>query len=1622
MEAHGVPLGTLKQCLQFLQWLHQSAAKQGEVAQSLYNRIQQYYTANYLKIDDVKKGLSPFLSAVSKFYERLCNDPAAGNYNDKSAEQICSALLECTPKFLAAIYFLEYCINNTFGSLGGGGWEKDFPGWEEDRWYFGYPQSGGDLQRYLRSTVDEGKYHNIPGLLPGGFGKNEVQYRTFWYSYYQGYSMAGDLANIVSKGNYNYFRSVFVTSAVADTGTHRENTANALSLVRTFCDIVKNDTSKDGGSLKAALEAGLNKLATKKSICWDDLKKHCTQLRTKLGTLFNTQKRFDFTGQATETKNLNKDELARHTANWLRENLNQVRGKLQNINTDDSVLKMQQNQLGDYFTRNFFPYGFRFRERFHLSDSDVRALLGDLSSVINELKRGTDGDLDRLKDILNGTYRNSCPDAPKEVVAEKKVPVVPPKKPEVPPAKVPDGTPNQGKKSEGAQNQGKKSEGNSPLPEVKSAVPSQPPSNPGASGPQGPKGPGPSVTSVAASGPTGTTDPAGSPPFPGASDQGQDPSNTAAPSIHPAASSTAVLSQAPSASGSSPRPTVVHGAGQPGGGGAGQQSGKPTSPSADHNSSSVAATSVVPAPGAGGSGAGGAPPKRSRCPNGVEEITVLNDQGYICQPKSIMRTPFLSEETLDDVWESQKKTLTEYKPKSSKTLQSTIPPNLRNPPSRPVPVPPLQPTDGRRGQGRPPVETQERDAEEGSQNVTFDIFADSTVVEDMSSDPMFEADSIPSFSTTGQELPDTLQAFRDGEVDFKSQEALRTIYEHNEKKLYKANLDGFKPHESSQKVGWDEAVDAMIDLDGAPLQDYSHIKEQSNSVAKIQNDLANVLDAKRYRDEQREWEIAQKEKELEEQRRIDEEDWKQKQLMSNAIDQQKKHKDLFGGGDVDIIPRSVRIEDYDHVPTTDIDLRISTRNVHPVADADALDIPSQHAPHSSEPPVFLDIVRPTKLTDDERFRPPDPFQAAVVDMDSFLDPSSVEISQPPEKQNLDRTEESVYGKDIYDDDLYIDVPDRPLQDPYGAAEGFSGLPNTNFDLDFAPGTFGFKDYEDPGIPRDPDRKTSGRDIPAFATPDQCSNPWYVPDSSSATVIPTPSPPPDSDHLPLLKTVREMLYWFVGLNQKGYISKIKEHVEGIIKDISSDASHPSDAIEVTGDPTQLTASHISNTLTQACLYAASVLHKIKHKDTSKAILMSDFSSEYSKLRYSSDPACLLCQLRDYVYACCHQLAFLKSQCNRNSTQGGWRDCQYGRDAKMSPLQAFLTDAPDSKFKTHPFDPRNICCKSRVRMGFREKDLPGTHETGGTLSTILSPICGGNDPLLTLSYLNCLTRRTPRTTGELVSFFHHFGNSLHRHPSTLSTLGSALSTAHDDCPDWDFLGEEDLQAVQDIRGSAPPNSNHNHDQGHPNTLSTLVGCDIDNSNCPQLMKTITYRAYTLYSPDFVHDYLSWTAYLAERLRESLLRLHYDLENLQCHDDKSLHQSTKALPLLYYHGFTPPYGMLQPPLSCSKVIAKLKQVVAGKPIASLMTCMDTFLWHIRAPFLYTIITLWLTATLYILHSLLYRMDVLRIRSHLLTTRASHLVDVKALLAGSRRMLSLYKDVDYFDDGPLEVLDIRK
>ncbi|GBE61873.1 Ribosome-binding protein 1 [Babesia ovata] len=1471
MAPHGVELNTLKQCLEFLMWLKNDSGKQQEVAQNLHERIKQYFheSKDNFNLDNVRKGLSDFLGHVSAFYTRLCKDPAPGSYTGIGADKVVNALLECLPKFLAAIYFLEYCVNQAFKDLGGGGWQQNWPAWDAGT------SSGGDLAKYLYAKTDDQKYNSSTGLIPGGFTYGDVSYYALLRSYYQGYNMVGDLNAIMSKGNYNFLRSVFVTSVFStDRGTAMQNTANAVSLVRTFCDIVKDERRDNGGTLKIALEAGFRKYGSQNSICWADLKSHCAELREKIRKLFNNPKRFDFTGQSTGTDNLDKEELARETANWMREKLNQVRGKLVNIKTDDpAVSNPKTDNLGAYSTNNIFPYGFTLKGRFHMSHNEVKALMQDWREVIDDLKKADDG-LDKLKQILDGTYRVSCPPPP-------------PKKPEVPPAKKSEGAQNQGKKVEGAQNQGKKSEGAQNQGKKAEEAQNQGKKTEGTPNQGEPLGP---TTSMSTNQNNGQGEQKFPPP-PGVTSTASDtsPGDPGAPG--PAGSKGDRDQQGPPVTvtpGSSPpQDTSVKQVVQT------QQPGPvqpvrplppPTAPPSD---------SGLPGPaGQPGVGPGSTSVDTQGLPSGVSQgngppqIPSVSGQGP--GPTGDQRTgPQGGGEAGkgDDLGGGQQSNRDSTQPTNKGTDHN--PSNVATPSSAPVP--------GVGGGGK---------AAPAKKCVTFN-------------------------------LTNLLKHSNDGDTT----EFCDYDYNPPAPKHYKVN-------DATSEQIWEEYKQREI---------LPPIKEK--------------LEARR------------REKEEEERRKEDERQRKYQSMLPDIqVVYKARDERLF---DIAAKHRS----DFDHFMKSDLEVSgevirespdVTVEITKPAAAAKTKDddMPDPSTPQSSQPPASP-VLNGAVVTSDaiKAFRPaspPKPFSAMPITPAGF-DGQSITKSTPKRAHPGASKRLRHYLQNYADVETSVIAPVKETHKPTHIMASGEAMPNAKGIPNSTPHGF----FAAIGIPEGRPLKPANyvralppvSDITGKSIPDRDLNARLLPLS-----------PIGKQPVPIMQPGKREQD--VDRYQPAVIRRdlIRPKFPTIVEYIDD---HPGLMI----DPGICPAS-----------YGNSVL------PVGRMVPPTDYSSPSPKtvremLCWLSDlpgtPG-LLCQLLNYVYAACHQLLFLRTQCSRDTHSGGWRDCKFGRDVKVSkswqcskspvdptklkghgcdasPLQGFLTDQSD--LSTYRYRRGDICRRSRVKLGFLPDNFREESKHGFYIYQILKGLCYNADPLEKLcTYLNCLTRRTPRTTGELVSFFHNIGNELHDAASKrLSPLGSALSKPHDHCPDWDHLAADDLNAIQYIRGPAPPTANH--DKGHSRTLSTLVGCDITNAQCPPHISSTTYRAYALYSSSFVHDYLSWTVYLPDRLWESLLKMQDDLENLHRHDNKAkpLHQCPEALPLLYSHGFTPPEGMPQTSLTCSDAVAKLKEVVNGKPIASLVTTMDNFLYGIRLPFLYTIIALWLIATLYILHSFLTACNLL-------------------------------------------------
>ncbi|GBE61775.1 ribosome binding protein [Babesia ovata] len=1465
MTGHGVKLDTLKDCLRFLEWLHRGEGQsmQDKVAVDLYGRIHTYFIEkpNHFNLKNVKDGLSAFLATVSAFYTRLCYNPEAGKYVSKQPSDIADALLECLPKFLAAIYYLWYCVDPAFERLGGGGWQKDWTGYETEWGWWHSGSSGGDLQKYLRAQERDAL--NYGGMIPGGFGKDEVRYgrNVLDYGYPQGYKMALDLQAILSKKYYNFYRSVFVTSVFSKSnGTGTPDTANAVSLVRTFCDIINSETSEGGGSLKTALEDGLKRFGSHKSICWQELKDHCAELRGKFDKFFEHNKRFDFTGQSTKLENLKTEDLAKRTADWIREKLNIVRGRLKDINTGDPVINNpDKKDLGKYFTDNLFPYGFTFNGeiRFVKSPKEVQDLMRDWRDGIDEFFGAGKG-LERLKDILHGEKKQSCQELPPE------------KKSEGTPnqGKKAEGAQNQGKKGEGAQNQGKKAEGNQNqsgtslgvLPTVKSVVHTQSSGDPGATGPKGPKDqkvpvssstPTPKVVQPPAATPSpgggGASGPAGpkgdaGPPGPkgvqGPPGPKGDPGPQGSIGTGPPASSSPTNTQVqrtlqpktppqpqqppPPPPAAPPLPAAPAPAGKPGVGGAGSTSD--TSPGAQPIPPQVPA--ITQRPSVSGPGPGPTGDKGTGTQGGKD----------IGPPTSQGADPTLSSGGTTSAGTmpgggSSGKLPTPASPAVKKCLEPTFDNLLSNPKGK-FCDPRTRPNAVLKN-----YENQKR-LHDQRQKQLDDLINRVSPQQKAEAEwrERHEANKITFLQDIQKDIQNNLNS-NDADVVFMSGTPLKIP---EPAALVGRPVKRTPNHGQSETDAHKQLQPNSIILTGNKVSPTRKRAKPPPPVPPVGVPMGHPIEPT-------------------------------KPAQPLPKPQPKKIRPTFHD-----TPKNIVLPRYKHplkshpvttrsIPTAHIDDNYRSKMLEVAGDkvtSSPISIPS------------VDVPEDPRL---ERF-PTVPLEGEpIADRNAqsvSMPPVELEPALPPLPIELD-IKKAYYPELLYKNDERKSVPLPSVALP-------PAIPDDMY----------------LGVPPDGPPLATIQDIAVFSDPYQCRNPWYVPDSSTDLTPSPASPPPNTDQLPPPKTVREMLHWMVGLNQYGYVGIIEKHVEVILREYKNDASQSPDALEVTGKPYTLEATHVSQTLNEACHYAANFLHKIKYKDSKDGSSTLDFSSEYSKLCYSIDPACLLCQLRAYAYAyaCYHQLTFLKSQCYRNKSQGGWEDCEYGRDVSSlnSPLQAFLTDASASKFKTFPFDPRNLCRKSRVSMGFTKEDLPASQQTAKHIFTILSPTCGGEDPLLTLSsYLTCLTRRTPRTTGELVSFFHNFGNEMHSSSSQSSKVGTSLTNQHDDCPGWDRLRDSDLHAIKDARGSVPPSSIHDH--GDFNTLSTLLGCGIDNAKCPQLMKPITYRAYALYSPSFVHHYLSWVVYLPDRLWDSLLKLHCDLEKLQCHDSdsksKSLHQQNGA-----------------------------------------------------------------------------------------------------------------------------------
>ncbi|GBE63269.1 Extracellular matrix-binding ebh [Babesia ovata] len=451
-------------------------------------------------------------------------------------------------------------------------------------------------------------------------------------------------------------------------------------------------------------------------------------------------------------------------------------------------------------------------------------------------------------------------------------------------------------------------------------------------------------------------------------------------------------------------------------------------------------------------------------------------------------------------------------------------------------------------------------------------------------------------------------------------------------------------------------------------------------------------------------------------------------------------------------------------------------------------------------------------------------------------------------------------------------------------------------------------------------------------------------------------------------------------------------------------------------------------------------------------------------------CRLCPVLYFLYAqCCRATATTKGwrECHygRQVPSSHWQCNPLNKQATdashncppTSPLQSFLTDSCPSLLphKLSVVDnviecadcPANLPGQQCLTpLGFWDLGLAASVErTGRELAKSLGYLCSDADAcLFQLCRTLCLLcPAAPQSLGDVFALFFQMlrmwnhessRRAYSHHESYLTHLnGDAINSLF---PLWpqlhgSYQNDHLTDALKALAG-------HDHDNSGHNALSSLSAeppCQSP-SGCAPFLQPLALHANHTFPQKHAQLFVSWIVWLAWQLWELLESLLEALSNIDCtahgcatclcqpgnHGDKdschcpSLVECGGPLPTLYRYGFTyrNAHALLagSQKIRCSDLNDQLTKALHSDHFTQLFHQIDQLLYTIRLPFLLTLTALWLTALAYILVSLLYRIDVLRLRSHLLTTNASHQLDVKALLSRSRRMLSLYTDVDYFDD----------
>ncbi|CDR97499.1 hypothetical protein BBBOND_0314010 [Babesia bigemina] len=497
-----------------------------------------------------------------------------------------------------------------------------------------------------------------------------------------------------------------------------------------------------------------------------------------------------------------------------------------------------------------------------------------------------------------------------------------------------------------------------------------------------------------------------------------------------------------------------------------------------------------------------------------------------------------------------------------------------------------------------------------------------------------------------------------------------------------------------------------------------------------------------------------------------------------------------------------------------------------------------------------------------------------------------------------------------------------------------------------------------------------------------------------------------------------------------------------------------------NPRKITWYGITEALEILCSSSYDLLVSIAGTGDAGTIYGSDLCNNSFKFKYPASGEDCLDMLLDILRRLFPPLRFLQTQCSVSASHNGWLQCTYGRDVlpanwpckehptdkskcqpncqvnsqpscqPKSPLMSFLSDChvgclPHKltsigcryECKTCPTNKPGMPCLTP--LGFR--GFSGSMRTGKDLCNVLAKFFG--NPYLA-SFL-CLAPKAPSTLPEHFSFTLSLVTGWNNHSKyDTQTLKKSIDKSISGVSIDLYKNASELTDAVSNAYSHCTAALPKCEDSHLMDLTSSSTCNKNQYSAPYL-ESLCADSYLYLANKHSNAYLSWILYLPWNFHKYLESLLAAFKDIFCNDwgcrsclngkckkgehgvldntcqCTSMVKCSGVMPILYRYGFAfqdaPTLDARKSAMKCFDFQTILFKVTRSNYFSKLFDECDMFLWRIREPFSYLVLTLWLLSLLYLLHIMVIRLDLLHIKSHL-HSPSSHRIAAQSLLAAAR------------------------